>query len=78
MGRDYHESSEKPRSEKVKSLIAKADYPILTRKRSSSFHQSQVDEYLLANETTIKNAPTQVYLSFEEANFPETIKHALK
>lgn len=58
MGRDYHESNEKARSEKVKVGITKPEYPILTRKRSSSFHQSQVDEYLLANETTIKNAPT--------------------
>jgi len=74
MGRDYHESNDKHRSEKVKAGIAKPDYPILTRKRSSSFHQSQVDEYLLTNETTIKNAPTQVYLNFDEANFPDPIK----
>jgi ATP-dependent RNA helicase DBP3 len=74
MGRDYHESHDHHRSEKVKPAISKAEYPIMTRKRSSSFHQSQIDEYLQANETTIKNAPTQVFLSFDEANFPEPIK----
>lgn len=58
--------------------IQKEEYHIITRKRSTSFNQRDVEDYLDDNEIKIKNGSEEVFFSFSSIPLKDSLRSAIR
>lgn len=50
----------------------------MTRKRSNSIHQEDVNDYFSKHEIVVRNGQHEAYLQFNQAPLQETLAYTLK